>query len=78
MSCETHFGPQQTLSSGALGVVHAFSDMEEMPISQWFFESVVERVQRARSRAKRCAPTSSPRVVAACRDAAGVGAYTFR
>jgi hypothetical protein len=66
------------LSSRAAGVVHAFSDMDEMPISQWFFESAAERARRARARATMCASISSRCVVATCRDAASVNRYTFR
>jgi hypothetical protein len=66
------------LSTRAAGVVHAFSDMDEMPISQWFFEFAAERVRRAHSRATTCTPTSSRCVVATCRDAAGASRYTFR
>jgi hypothetical protein len=49
-----------------------------MPISQWFLEIIAERVPRARARAMMRAPTSSRRVVATCRDAAGANRYTFR
>jgi hypothetical protein len=66
------------LSSNATGVVHAFYDMDEMPISQWFFESTVERARRARSRVSMCASISSRCVAATCRDAAGANRYTFR
>jgi hypothetical protein len=59
-------------------VVHEFSDMDEMPISQWFFESRSERAQRAHSRAKTRALPSSRRVGTTYRDAEGVGRYTFR
>jgi hypothetical protein len=78
MSCETLAGPLQTLSSFAIGVVHEFSDMEEMPISQWFFEFTAERARRVRLRVRMRTPTSLPRVVATCRDAAGVCGYTVR
>jgi hypothetical protein len=78
MSCETLAAPLQTLSSRARGVLHEFSDMEVMPISQWFFESVAKRTRRVHSPARMHVPKWSPRVVAPCRDAAGVGAYTFR
>jgi hypothetical protein len=78
MSREAFAALLQTLSSGSARAVHEYSDMDEMPISQWFFESVCERTRRARSCATKRAPPSSRRVVAACRDAAGANRYTFR
>jgi hypothetical protein len=68
----------QTLSSRSARVVHEYSDMDEMPISQWFLEFIAERMRSARARATMRAPTSSRRVVATCRDAAGANRYTFR
>jgi hypothetical protein len=51
MSREGFAAPLQTLSSRSAGVVHEYSDMDEMPISQWFLEFIAERMLRARSRA---------------------------
>jgi hypothetical protein len=78
IACGASAAPLQTLPSGSTRVVHEFSDMDEMPISQGFLESFAERARRDRSRASKCAPTSSRRVVTTCRDAAGSGGYTFR
>jgi hypothetical protein len=78
MSCEVSDAPPQTLSSASAGVVHEFSDMDVMPISQVFLEFIAERAQRARSRAKMRASSSSRRVGATYRDAEGVDGYTFR
>jgi hypothetical protein len=78
MSREGFAASLQTLSSRSARVVHAYCDMGEMPIPQWFLESIAERMPRARSRAMMRAPTSSRRVVATCRDAAGANRYTFR
>jgi hypothetical protein len=78
MSREASAASLQTLSSRSARVVHEYSDMDEMPISQWFFESVSERTHRARSRATMRVATSSRRVVATCRDAEGANRYTFR
>jgi hypothetical protein len=78
MSREASVASPQTLSSRSIGVVHENSDIDEMPISQWFLEFTPERAQRARSRSMMRAPTSSRRVVAMCRDAAGASRYTFR
>jgi hypothetical protein len=78
MSREAPVASPQTLSSRSIGVVHENSDIDEMPISQWFLEFTPERAQRARSRSMMRAPTSSRRVVAMCRDAAGASRYTFR
>jgi predicted dienelactone hydrolase len=78
MLCEVSDAPLQTLSSASAGVVHEFSDIDEMPISQGFLEFIVERARRTRSRARTRTATAPRRVVATCRDAAGVGGYTFR
>jgi hypothetical protein len=51
MSREGFSAPLQTLSSRSAGVVREYSDMDEMPISQWFPEFIAERMLRARSRA---------------------------
>jgi hypothetical protein len=77
-SCAAFAASPRMLSIGSRGLVHEFSDMDVMPISQWFLEFILERVRRARSRAMMRVSMSWSRVVAACRDAAGVSGYTFR
>jgi hypothetical protein len=78
MSCEASEAPPQVLSSGLPRVVHEFSDMDEMPISQGFLESIAKSAKRSRSLTRLRAPTSSRRAVATCRDAAKPSGYTFR
>jgi hypothetical protein len=78
MPCEASAASPKTLSSRSAGVVHEFSDMDEMPISQGFLEFIAEHARRAHSCPMLRALTSSRRIVATCRDAAGVGGYTFR
>jgi hypothetical protein len=78
ISREASAASLKTLSSRSAGVVHDYSGMDEMPISQWFLESIAERTRRSHSRAMMRVPLSSRRVIATCRDAAGARGYTFR
>jgi hypothetical protein len=68
---------RKTLSSRARGVVHEFSDMEEMPNSQWFLR-LVENGARRRDAGTNALATPRSRHVGAARcDAVGALAYTF-